>query len=313
MTIHLLGFPTTLGLPRNAVRHAPEALRASGLLAYLRQLDSQVIDHGDMALPPGLQSDPVPARIAKVVEAARRQQAHWQRVARPGDLLLTIGGDHSTSLGTIMALAAMGHDFDVVWVDAHGDFNTIATSPSGNPHGMVLSLAAGLLPEALPRIIRPEQLRLWGIRDLDPGERRLLTEARVEVLSPAEVRARRAELLAGLKPNLFLSFDIDSVDPAEAPGTMTPVPGGFSRDEAVALVADIVRGRNLLALDVVEYHPDRDAGGVTERLAHAVLRAALDAWRCQPSNCSGSPYSSRSAADSSPSACASRTSRLYSP
>ena len=151
MTIHLLGFPTTLGLPRNAVRHAPEALRTSGLLAYLRQLDSQVIDHGDMALPPGLQSDPVPARIAKVVEAARRQQAHWQRVARPGDLLLTIGGDHSTSLGTIMALAAMGHDFDVVWVDAHGDFNTIATSPSGNPHGMVLSLAAGLLPEALPR------------------------------------------------------------------------------------------------------------------------------------------------------------------
>ena len=163
MTIHLLGFPTTLGLPRNAVRHAPEALR-SGLLAYLRQLDSQVIDHGDMALPPGLQSDPVPVRIAKVVEAARRQQAHWQRVARPGDLLLTIGGDHSTSLGTIMALAAMGHDFDVVWVDAHGDFNTIATSPSGNPHGMVLSLAAGLLPEALPRIIRPEQLRLLGIR-----------------------------------------------------------------------------------------------------------------------------------------------------
>jgi len=73
MTIHVLGFPTTLGLPRNSLRHAPEALRASGLLGFLRQLDSPVIDHGDMALPPGSLSDPVPVRIAKVVEAARRQ------------------------------------------------------------------------------------------------------------------------------------------------------------------------------------------------------------------------------------------------
>jgi len=312
MTIHVLGFPTTLGLPRNSLRHAPEALRASGLLGFLRQLDSPVIDHGDMALPPGSLSDPVPVRIAKVVEAARRQQEHWQRVARPGDLMLTIGGDHSTSLGTIMALTAMGYDFDVVWVDAHGDFNTVATSPSGNPHGMVLSLAAGLLPEALPQIIGPDRLRLWGIRDLDPGERRLLTEARVEVFSPAEVRTRRAQLLAGLRPNVFLSFDIDSVDPAEAPGTMTPVPGGFSRTEAVALVADIVRGRNLLAMDLVEFHPDRDAGGMTERLAHAVLRAALGEWRPQVSNRSGSPCASRSAAESTPSAWASPTSRLYS-
>ncbi len=313
MTIHVLGFPTTLGLPRHAVRHAPEALRATGLLDFLGQLDSRVIDHGDMALPPGLRSDPVPVRIAKVVEAARRQQQHWQRVARPGDLLLTIGGDHSTSLGTIMALAALGYDFDVVWVDAHGDFNTVETSPSGNPHGMVLALATGLLPDAMDGVIRPDRLRLWGIRDLDPGERRLLSEARVEVVSPAEVRARRAELLAGLRPNVFVSFDIDSVDPAEAPGTMTPVPGGFTRDEAVSLVADIVRGRNLLALDVVEFHPDRDEGDATGRLAHAVIRAALEAWRGQSPIRSGSPCASRSDADSRPSACASPTRRLYSP
>ncbi|OTA41460.1 MAG: hypothetical protein A6D92_06470 [Symbiobacterium thermophilum] len=100
-----------------------------------------------------------------------------------------------------MALAALGYDFDVVWVDAHGDFNTVETSPSGNPHGMVLALATGLLPDAMDGVIRPDRLRLWGIRDLDPGERRLLSEARVEVVSPAEVRARRAELLAGLRPN----------------------------------------------------------------------------------------------------------------
>lgn len=278
MTIHVLGFPTTLGLPRSAVRHGPEALRASGLLKALRRHDARVVDHGDMELPPGLLSDPAPARVAKVVEAARRQRDHWLRVARPGDMLLTIGGDHSTSLGTIMALAELGHDFDVVWVDAHGDFNIIETSPTGNPHGMVLALAAGLLPDALRGVISPDRLHLWGIRDLDPGERRLLAAERVEVVSPDEVRARREQILAGLRPSVFLSFDIDSVDPTEAPGTMTPVPGGFTRAEAIDLVKAIVRGRNLIAMDLVEYHPDRDSGGVTDSLAHAVLDAALGAW-----------------------------------
>ena len=278
MTIHVLGFPTTLGLPRSAVRHGPEALRATGLLKELRRHDAHAVDHGDMAVLPGLLADPVPTRVEKVVEAARQQRDHWLRVARPGELLLTIGGDHSTSLGTIMALAELGHDFDVIWVDAHGDFNTIETSPTGNPHGMVLSLATGLLPDSLGRVITPDRLHLWGIRDLDPGERRLLAEQRVEVFSPDEVRTRREQILAGLRPNIFLSFDIDSVDPGEAPGTMTPVPGGFTTAEAVDLVRAIVRGRNLVAMDLVEFHPDRDSDGRTERLAHAVLQAALTEW-----------------------------------
>jgi arginase len=283
MTIQLLGYPTTLGLPRRAVRHAPEVLRASGLISSLRRFDPQVVDHGDAELPPGLTSDEASVRVAKVVAAARRQRDHWLRVARPGDLLLTIGGDHSTSLGTIAALTALGYDFDVVWVDAHGDFNIIETSPSGNPHGMVLSLATGLLPDAMERVIAPSRLHLWGIRDLDPGERRLLQAERVEALSPDEVRTRGNRILEGLKPNIFLSFDIDSVDPSEAPGTMTPVPGGFTRSEALALVSSIVKGRRLLALDLVEFHPDRDVAGLTERLAHDVLQAALRQWENQAS------------------------------
>lgn len=284
MTIQLLGFPTTLGLPRTARRHAPEAMRASDLFVSLNRYDRRVIDHGDMLLPPGLQQDPAPVRVAKVVDAAGRQAEHWLRVTQPGDLMLTIGGDHSTSLGTIAALAAMGHDFDVVWIDAHGDFNTIETTPSGNPHGMVLSLAAGMLPDAMAKVIDPASLRLWGIRDLDPGERKLLEQERVEVCTPAQVRTQWDQLIAGLKPNILLSFDIDSVDPTEAPGTMTPVPAGFTRQEALDLVAAVVRGRNLLALDLVEYHPDFDVDGVTNRLAHDVLRAALGSRTTQQLN-----------------------------
>lgn len=275
MAIQLLGYPTTLGLPRTAAVHAPEALRGAGLMARLTRLGQPVIDHGDMALPPGRRDIPVADLVRQVVEAARVQKEHWLQHLRPGDLPLTIGGDHSTSLGTIWALAELGHDFDVVWIDAHGDFNILETSPSGNPHGMVLSLATGLLPDLLPRLISPQQLRFFGIRDLDPGERALLERERVEVPSPDQVRQERERLLRRLKPHVFLSFDIDSVDPSEAPGTMTPVPHGFRREEALGLVAAIARQRKIIALDLVEYHPDYDRDGITAALALDVLTTAL--------------------------------------
>lgn len=275
MAIQLLGFPTTLGLPRQALRHAPEVLRAAGLTQQLQNSGQVVEDLGDMALEPGSATAPVPERVQKVVDAARRQADLWHLSHKPGDLMLTIGGDHTTSLGTIWALAEMGRTFDVVWIDAHGDFNVLETSPSGNPHGMVLALACGLMPSFMPKVIDPSSLRLWGIRDLDPGERALLGRERAEVLDPGQVRHEWERIVKRLKPNVFLSFDIDSVEPAEAPGTMTPVPGGFHRHEALDLVADLARHRNLLALDVVEYHPDRDQNGVTADLALAVVNTAI--------------------------------------
>lgn len=276
MAIHVLGFPTRLGIPREESLSGPAALRRAGLIAHLQRFGRPVIDHGDMRLPPDRQEDPPAEKVRRVVAAARRQKDLWRRCGRsPGDLLLTIGGDHTTSLGTIWALVERGRPFDLVWIDAHGDFNTLETSPTGNPHGMVLALATGLLPELLPELIGPERLHLWGVRDLDPGERRLLEAHRVEVLGPAGVRAERERLIERLGPEIFLSFDIDSVDPADAPGTAVPVPGGFRRAEALALVASIARQRRILALDVVEYHPDRDRANMTGRLALDVIRTAL--------------------------------------
>ncbi|MFZ5823126.1 MAG: arginase family protein [Bacillota bacterium] len=275
MAIQLLGFPTTLGLPRDAAIHAPEALRAFGLVQTLQNLGHHVIDHGDMSLAAGRSEDSARERVRKVAEAARMQRDHWLKHHQRDDLMFTVGGDHSTSLGTIWALRAMGHDFDIVWIDAHGDFNIIETSPTGNPHGMVLAMATGLLPEAAPRLISPDRLRLWGIRDLDPGERALLDRERVEVLNPEQVRHEWERIIHRLKPNIFLSFDMDSVDPTEAPGTRTPVPGGFHRHEALDLVAAVARQRNILAVDLVEYHPDRDQGSITAELALDVAQTAV--------------------------------------
>jgi arginase len=276
MKIELLGFPTTLGLPRPDRRHGPEALRSAGLGERLSRIGASLTDLGDLALSPGLHNDPNPVRVKKVVEAACRQRAVWQERHEAGSLMLTVGGDHSTSLGTIMALAAQGHDFDVVWVDAHGDFNTLETTPSGNVHGMVLALACGLMPEYLAGSILPSQLNLWGIRDLDEGEERLLAQHHVKVFDPDGVRQNLEQLIAGLKPNVFLSFDIDSVDPSEAPGTGTPVPNGFRTEEALAIVTRIAQSRRLLALDVVEFHPDKDRENLTQDLALAVIQTVIE-------------------------------------
>lgn len=276
MKIELLGFPTTLGIPRPDRRHAPEVLRASGLLDLLNQHATELTDLGEMSLLPGLVADSWPDRVQKVVDAAHRQVALWQQQHQPENLMLTIGGDHSTALGTLLTLAAQGEPFDVIWIDAHGDFNTLATSPSGNPHGMVLSLACGLLPGYLGAHLHPSQLHLWGIRDLDEGERRLLEHHKVEVLTPDEVRDQTEAIVANLKERVYISFDVDSVDPSEAPGTGTPVPNGFTSKEALHLVRRIAQTKQVLALDVVEFHPDKDQKDLTRDLSLSVIQTVIE-------------------------------------
>lgn len=275
MAIELLGFPTTLGLPRTAHRHGPEALRGAGLIPMLTAQGLEVQDLGDLIPPQGNAAHSPALQVQQVVEAARWQAETWLRRHQPGNLMLTLGGDHSLSLGTLWALHQMDQSFEIVWVDAHGDFNVIETSPTGNPHGMVLSLAVGLMGQFMPRIITSSAMHLWGIRDLDSGERDLLSHHKAEVLTPQEFRKDPIRAIERLGPNVYLSFDIDSVDPSEAPGTGTPVPGGFTSREALDLVAELAMRRNLIAVDLVEFHPDLDRGTDTLDLAMDVALTAV--------------------------------------
>jgi len=163
-----------------------------------------------------------------------------------------------------------------VWLDAHGDFNTPVTSPSGNPHGMVLALLAGLTPY-LPQAVPPWRLHLWGVRDLDPGERSLLTALGVEVRDVDATRAEWPGLLRAVGRDVLVSFDCDCCQPDVAPGTMTPVANGFERAEVLRMVRQIGEARRVLALDVVELHPDRDREDRTAELARDVALAAVRA------------------------------------
>src|SRR5262245_4915320 len=138
-----LGFPTTLGLPRVASEEGPAALRRLGLVEALeRVLD--VTDLGDLAMEWPAARGGVDLLLRRVIATARWQARTFADAYDADALPITLGGDHTASLGTALALTQLGLSFDVVWLDAHADFNTPITSPSGNPHGMVLALLAGL-------------------------------------------------------------------------------------------------------------------------------------------------------------------------
>jgi arginase len=265
-------------MPRAEQLTAPTVLRQLGLVQALEQL-APVTDRGDIAVPVPEAGESGDQLLRKVIAAARRQAAAFASAHDPNALPITLGGDHSTSLGTALALARLGHSFDVVWLDAHADFNTPNTSPSGNPHGMVLALLSGLTPY-LTQVVRPWQIHLWGARDLDPGERALLAALGVHVRDVPATRANWPNLLAELGENVLLSFDCDSCQPDVAPGTRTPVPCGFERAEALSIVQQISESRRVLALDIVELHPDRDQQYRTARLARDVVLTATRAQLC---------------------------------
>jgi arginase len=270
MRAQLLGFPTTLGLPRPVAREeGPAALRRLGLVEALGQV-AEVTDLGDLAVERPRPGEGL-ARLLRKVLAAAHQQAEVLADDYDDDALtVTVGGDHTTSLGTALALSRLGLSFDVVWLDAHGDFNTPVTSPSGNPHGMVLAMLAGLTPY-LPQAVAPWRLHLWGVRDLDPAERGLLEALGVDVRDVAATRAGWPHLLEGLDHDVLVSFDCDCCQPDVAPGTMTPVADGFERAEVLHLVRQIGEARRVVALDVAELHPDRDREDRTAALARDVI------------------------------------------
>jgi arginase len=269
MHAQLLGFPTALGLPRIVSEEGPAALRQLGLVQALERV-LEVIDLGDLAVERAEAGDGVDRLLRRVIAAARRQARTFTDAYAADALPITLGGDHTTSVGTALALNRLGLPYDVVWLDAHADFNTPITSSSGNPHGMVLALLAGLTPY-LPQAVAPWRLHLWGVRDLDPGERSLLGALGVDVRDVAATRAEWPGLLGALARDVLLSFDCDCCQPDVAPGTMTPVANGFERAEALRMVRQIGEARRVLALDVVELHPDLDRQDRTAKLARDVI------------------------------------------
>lgn len=291
--VGLLGVPLDLGSNRRGTDMGPSAIRYAQLQSELAALGYEVADHGNVSFPVAerLSEGHASARYAEaIVRVCEEVDREVGAILDEGALPVVLGGDHSLSLGTVAAVARRYPDVGVLWVDAHGDFNTPETSPSGNVHGMVLAALVGLGHPALVGVggfapkLPAERCALVGVRELDPGEREVLRASEAAVFTMKEVdrygvaevvqRALAVATSGGRSP-VHVSLDLDAVDPAHAPGVGTPSPGGLSYREA-HLAMELVADSGLLAsFEAVEVNPILDVHNVTGRLAVGLIASAL--------------------------------------
>ncbi len=290
MIIEVLGVPIDLGADRRGVDMGPSAIRYGNLVGQLEAFGHQVTDLDNLPLMLGdrLTAPDTKAKyLTEIVAMARTVMERVSDSCRRGAVPLVLGGDHSVSLGSV-AGAAVGRSVGLIWVDAHGDFNTPETSPSGNVHGMILAALAGYGDPAMthltgePPIVQPSRMVLVGVRELDPGERALLGEAGVRVLTMTDIDQRgmatiMLEALEAVREAdlIHLSLDLDVVDPVRAPGVGTPVPGGISYREGQLAMEMIAATGRLASLDVVEVNPILDDHNQTAGLAVDFILSAL--------------------------------------
>jgi len=289
--VAIIGAGLDLGAGRRGVDMGPSAIRYAGLADRVRELGRPVADWGDVRapVPEAIEAgDPSARYLDPILRACEGVADLVSAAAHDGFLPLVLGGDHSIAMGTLGGMARVRGAGGVLWIDAHGDLNRPGTSPSGNVHGMPLAAAFGRAGEAFAAAAYPTpsvtRAALVGVRSLDPGERELISELDVRVVTMSEVDKRGLEqvldeALAFLGETSFLhvSLDLDAVDPMFAPGVGTPVRGGLSYREAhlaLELVADCGR---LDSLDVVEVNPVLDRENETAELAVELVASALGA------------------------------------
>jgi arginase len=276
--VRIIGIPLDLGQEHRGVDMGAGAVRYAGLADALRALGLTVRDAGDLPVPV---RDSVPAaeRTAAVATVCAAAYAAGRAAVAAGEIPVFLGGDHSIAIGTIGGVTA-AEPCGVLWIDAHGDFNTPATSPSGNIHGMPLAALLGEGEAELVGVGRPgpklspADVVLIGLRELDAEEKLRLRRSGMTLYTMRDIDERgmgavAREGLARLahRRRLHVSLDIDSLDPKEAPGAGTPVNGGLNYREAQLLMEIIADRGGADSLDLVEINPILDVGNHTAGLA----------------------------------------------
>ena len=290
----MIGAPLDLGAGRRGVDMGPSAIRYAGLDKQLEdKLGVRVSDAGNVISPvveTTEMGDTNARYLRQILDLCDRLSALVAEAAGRGALPLVLGGDHSVALGSLVGMAKLRGAGGVVWIDAHGDLNTPATSPSGNVHGMVLAAALGLAGDSFKRdgwplpAVEPGKLALVGVRSLDDGERELLRTLDAKIFTMSEVDRigvepcmREAIAHAAGAAFLHLSLDLDVVDPDYAPGVGTPVRGGLSYREAHLAMETIAESGLIDSMDVVEVNPILDRENATGQLAVELVASALGA------------------------------------
>ncbi len=292
MQIDIIGIPIDLGADRRGVDMGPSAIRYSHLQQKLEELGYDVQDEGNVEVPIAEMckiTNPKLKYIDCIIPMSRRVAGAVAISVQAGNFPLVLGGDHSLSIGSVRG-AARNRKIGVIWLDAHADFNTAETTPSGNIHGMSLAILAGLGDKSLVRlwdeaipVIDPKKIAIIGARDLDSGEKTNLKEAGAMVLGMEQIDGygmvavieKAIEHVSRDVDGIYLSLDLDALDPQHAPGVGTPVPAGLTQREVHLACELIAETGKLIGMDVVEVNPILDVQNRTAKLAVDFVLSAL--------------------------------------
>jgi arginase len=294
--IAIIGAPMDLGAGRRGVDMGPSALRLAGLDERLKLLGYEVQDLGNVtvAQPEASPAGPERARfLPQIAQTCKRLGDIVCQAVSAGQMPLVLGGDHSVAIGTVAGIARSFHQrnekIGLIWVDAHADMNTPETSPSGNVHGMPLACCIGQGPPELTHLfdfapkVDPRNVAIIGLRDVDRTEVPQVREAGVTAYTMRDIdeRGLRTVMLEAIEhasdgtAGFHVSFDMDSVDPREAPGVGTPVRGGLTYREAHLAMEVLCDCRNLTGMEVVEVNPVLDIANQTAILGVELVLSAL--------------------------------------
>ncbi|MDX2268070.1 MAG: arginase [Bryobacter sp.] len=295
-TVAIVGAPMDLGAGRRGVDMGPSAVRVANIHQRLESLGYQVADLGNIEV---VQPESVPKRndtaryLLEISQSCARLAKLVEKVMSQGHFPLVLGGDHSVAAGTLAGVAKhcrkQKEKIGVIWIDAHADMNTPGTTPSGNVHGMPLAASLGLGPHELTHLagfspkVNPRNVVLIGVRDVDDAESENIRQSGVKVFTMREVdeMGMRSVMEHAIgtatdgTDGFHLSFDMDGVDPDEAPGVGTPVRGGLTYREAHLAMELINDSGSLASLEIVEVNPVLDTANRTALLAVELAASAL--------------------------------------
>jgi len=286
--ITIIGMPMDLGQGRRGVDMGPSAIRYASAQALLESLGYEVEDIGDLQVPSPESvnmENPKLKYLSEVRNVCEKLAETVSGVVARDRFPLVFGGDHSMAIGTVAGVAKHYSNMGIIWYDAHGDLNTGETSPSGNIHGMSLAVSLGIGHPDLVNIagftpkVRPENTVIIGARELDPGERDLIRHLGIKVftmhevdrLGMARIMDEAISIVSNGTDGVHLSLDLDGLDPKDAPGVGTPVPGGLTYRESHLAMEMLAEAGIITSAEFVEVNPILDRENHTAKVAVALM------------------------------------------
>jgi len=279
--LQTLGVASCLGGPLRTCGYAAEMLRDAFALQKPEQQRLQLQWH--MVYPENNGSKD--EKLSRLNQSISRFSQHW---TEQNQAFLVIGGDHSCALGTwggVLNGLQQPDKFGLIWLDAHMDAHTFATSPSGNIHGMPLAALLGKADKKLAAMypgsdfIKPENLILIGVRSYEHEEYDLLKQTKVEIIFAeqidglAQVLTKAIDKLSLSCQVIGISIDLDFIDPDDAPGVETPAQGGIKAEELLKALALINRHPKICGLEISEFNPEKDSENKTLHLMKKIIEA----------------------------------------